>query len=46
MSTHYTVDLRDDRDAYDPGQHKTDLTDQQPDVTEDETSVKTGYEVK
>ena len=46
MSTHDTVDLRDDWGVYDPNQHKTDLTDQQPDVTEDETSLKTGYEDK
>ena len=40
MSTHDTVDLRDDWDACDPDQHETDLTDQQPGVTEDEASVK------
>ena len=47
MSTHGTVDLMDGGDTYDPDQHETDLTDQQPGSTiDDETSVKTSYVVK
>ena len=45
MNTHCTVDLMDNGDTFDPTQHETDLTDQQPGSTEDETSVKTGYVV-
>ena len=46
MSTHNSVDLRVDGDACDPDEHETDLIDQQPGDTENESSVKTGYEVK
>lgn len=42
MSTHAQVDPMDDGDAHHPDQH---LTDRQPVRTEDETSVKTGFQV-
>ena len=43
MSTQAQVDPMDDGDAHDPDQH---LTDHQPVRTEDETSVKTGFQVE